>query len=154
MAARKTKEREEERFARETMTHDSTRRLVFAVVLGLSVFSCKRIHVPPPAEQVLRLPSGHSFRSLGVVKMHYSNSDAALMFSYVSNAKGSDDKTTVMKEAEEIWPVFQEQVERAGLHFAILSATSAPATSFGFSRGWKYNVVYSQDSGGQWAAMR
>jgi hypothetical protein len=135
------------------MKHNLSRKLAIITILALSVVSHRGPAIGATVEQVLKLPSGHSYRSLGVVRMHFSESGPALMLSYVSNAKDAKDEATIRKEIDEIWPEFRKQVEKEGLSAAIVSANSPPSTSFGFSKGWKYNVVYSQDSNGQWVQL-
>jgi hypothetical protein len=106
------------------------------------MITCHRQAVASPETPQIKLPSGRTFRSLGVVKINFRNSEAALMLTYVSNAKGSGDTETIAKE-----------VDNAGLHAAIIAASSPPPTSFGFSKGWKFNTVFSKGSDGRWTKV-
>jgi len=129
------------------------RRLAGIAVVGVLMLACHRQTAASPETPQIKLPSGRTFRSLGVVKINFRNSEPALMLTYVSNARGSGDTETITNEVEEIWPEFQKEVDKAGLHAAIIAASSPPPTSFGFSKGWKFNTVFSKGSDGRWTKV-
>ena len=129
------------------------RRISGIVVVGILALACRGQTAASPETPQIKLPSGRTFRSLGVVKINFRNSEPALMLTYVSNAKGSGDTETIANEVEEIWPEFQKEVDKAGLHAAIIAASSPPPTSLGFSKGWKFNTVFSKGSDGRWTKV-
>ena len=132
---------------------DTLRKLAGIAVVGILMLACHRQGATSPEPPEIKLPSGRTFRSLGVVKINFRKSEPALMLTYVSNAKGSGDTETIADEVEEIWPEFQKEVDKAGLRAAIIAASSPPPSSFGFSKGWKFNTVFSKGSDGRWTKV-
>ena len=62
------------------------------------------------------------------------------------------DKAALRDEADEIWPVFRIDVERANLKSAVISANEIPQ-GFIIKRGNAYNFVYEQDPNGVWHCL-
>ena len=116
--------------------------------ITLFVVSCSS----SPQYTVLKLPSGKEIKILGISKL-YSKNDGnppALALKYQTDID-IDDLNLLRKEAEEIWPVFRVDVEKARLSNAVLMATSPPFTQFlFFSRTRGYGFTASQRENGTW----
>ncbi len=97
-----------------------------AAVLILLAAGCTQ---SGPRYQIHKLPSGKEVRILGMYKMFFSNDDPALMLKYETDIQLSD-AAALQKEVEEIWDVFQVDVEKAGLSTGILQASTPQTGSF------------------------
>lgn len=73
------------------------------------------------------------------------------MLQYQTDLKVAD-KAALRAEADEIWPVFKVDVERANLKNAIISANEVPQ-GFIIKRGNSYNFVYEKNADGVWHCM-
>lgn len=71
-----------------------------------------------------------------------------LVLKYQTNIPIEDTKQ-LAKEADKIWPDFQENVEAAGLSYGMLSAQAAPR-GFIVTTTKSFNFVYTKDKNGQW----
>lgn len=73
----------------------------------------------------LILPSGKALRVLSVSQMSLPDHSKALLLKYQTDLKVSDVRP-LRKEIDEIWPVFQGDVEKARLNSAIIGALEVP----------------------------
>lgn len=108
-------------------------------------------HAAQPQTGSLKLPSGKTVKVLGLVQMHFSQGPPALMLKYETELNASD-VPTLRKEADEIWSVFQAEVEREQFQSAILSANQKPSGTFVKTTSG-YNFVYQKRPDGQWHCM-
>jgi hypothetical protein len=74
-----------------------------------------------------------------------------MLLQYQTDLKVSD-KTALHTEVDEIWPVFRNDVERAKLTNAIISAKDIP---YGFiiRKGESYNFFYQKRADGNWHCL-
>jgi len=102
-----------------------------------------------PAFVTRILPSGQVIRVQSVTKSYFSNGDPALWLKYETDLKISQ-KDDLRKEVEDIWTIFQYDVEKAGLKRAIITANKPLEETFFTKRGSCYNFLIEKQKDGQW----
>src|SRR3954454_24524591 len=107
-----------------------------------------RCAAPEQRYTLTKLPSGRVVKIISVGTMYFSADDPALMLKYQTDLSISD-VVDLTAEADDIWPTFKKDVERAGLKNAIVSATSPSSGGF-VSRTTSYNFVYKKAADGSW----
>ena len=122
-----------------------TTRHLSAMILALAV-ACGG---SPPPYQERTLPSGQTVKVLGVGKMFFTKGDAALMLKYQTDLS-LDDRAALHREVLAIWDVFRQDVERAGLKGAIVSANERPVSHLFWSSNRSFNFVFEQAANGTW----
>jgi hypothetical protein len=98
-----------------------------------------------------KLPSGKEIKVTGVGKMDFPNSDPALVMNYLTDIS-IDDKTALRKEVDEIWAVFQHDVENAHLKAGAIRATHVEGTGF-VKTGNGYGFVFVKRDDGKWHCL-
>jgi hypothetical protein len=98
-----------------------------------------------------KLPSGKEIKVTGVGKMDFPNSDAALVMNYLTDIS-IDDKSALRKEVDEIWSVFQHDVENANLKAGVIRATHVEGTGF-VKSGNGYGFVFVKHDDGKWHCL-
>jgi len=104
-----------------------------------------------PNYKTFNLPSGKAIRVIGMGQINFSQGAPAMILQYQTDLKVAD-KAALRDEADEIWPVFRIDVERANLKSAVISANEIPQ-GFIIKRGNAYNFVYEQDPTGVWHCL-
>ena len=119
-----------------------------AVLFTVSLVGCT---ASSPNYKTFTLPSGKQIRVIGVGQIKFSHGTPALMLQYQTDLKVVD-VAALRAEADEIWPVFKNDVERANLKAAIISANEIPQ-GFIIKRGNSYNFVYEEQADGTWRRL-
>ena len=97
------------------------------------------------------LPSGERVTIIGVNKLYYSaGSDWALVVNYES-AVPLDRGDALRREVDDVWSVFKNKVDRAGVRYAIVSANAPTSGGIVTSRG-SVSYLFTRASSGQWSA--
>jgi len=97
------------------------------------------------------LPSGKQVTIIGVNKLYYSaGGDWALVVNYESSVP-LDQGDALRREVDEVWTVFKNKVDRAGVKYAIVSP-NAPASSGVVTTRRSISYLYSRGASGQWSA--
>src|ERR1700704_2531825 len=95
--------------------------------------------------KTFKLPSGKEIKVTGMGQMDFRNSDPALVMNYLTDIS-IDDKVALRKEVDEIWSVFQKDVENAKLKAGVIRATqvegSGPVKS---GKGYGFVFVRRDD---------
>ncbi|TMB17094.1 MAG: hypothetical protein E6J59_17465 [Deltaproteobacteria bacterium] len=86
---------------------------------------------------------------LGVGKMFFTKGDAALILKYQTDLN-LDDQAALHREVLAIWDVFRQDVERAGLKGAIVSANERPLSHLFWSSNISFNFVFNRVEDGTW----
>ncbi len=97
---------------------------------------------------LVKLPSGKQIKVTGVGKMDFPNSGSALVMNYQTDIP-IEDKTALRKEVDEIWAMFQKDVESAQLKAGVIRATHVEGTGF-VKTGKGYGFVFSKQDDGKW----
>ena len=101
--------------------------------------------------KLFKLPSGKEIKITSTGKMNFSNSDPALVLNYQTDIS-IDNKTALRKEVDEIWDVFQHDVENAHLKAGIISATHVEGTGF-IKSGNSYRFVFVKRDDAKWHCL-
>ena len=95
-----------------------------------------------------KLPSGKEIKVTGVGRMDFPNSDPALVMNYLTDIS-IDDKEALRKEIDEIWGVFQKDVENANLKAGVIRATHVEGSGV-VKSGKGYGFVFVKRDDGKW----
>jgi hypothetical protein len=101
--------------------------------------------------KLFKLPSGKEIRVTGMAKMDFPNSDPALVLNYLTDVS-IDDKVALRKEVDEVWSVFQRDVENAKLKAGVIRATHVEGTGF-VKSGQGYGFVFVKRDDGKWHCL-
>ena len=125
-------------------------RLKLSIVLILLVMS---IGCGSQAQnfKLFKLPSGKEIKVTGVGKMDFPNSDSALVMNYLTDIS-IDNKEALRKEVDEIWSVFQKDVENARLKAGVIRATHVEGSGF-VKSGKGYGFVFVKQDDGKWHCL-
>ena len=97
------------------------------------------------------LPSGKHVTIIGVNKLYYSaGSDWALVVNYESSIP-LDRADALRREVDEVWSVFENKVDRAGVKYAIVSP-NVPASSGVVAARRSISYLFTRGASGQWSA--
>jgi hypothetical protein len=117
--------------------------LIFLAVSG----SCR---YPGPAFKPLKLPSGKEIKVTSITRMNFPNSGPALVMNYLTEIS-MDDMTALRNEVQEVWSVFQTDVENEHLDAAVIRATHMEGSSL-VKTGKGYGFVFVKRDG-QWRLL-
>jgi len=98
-----------------------------------------------------KLPSGKEIKVTGIGKMDFRNSDPALVMNYLTDVS-IEDKQALRKEVDEIWSVFQKDVENARLNGGVIRATHVEGSGF-VKSGKGYGFVFVKRDDGKWHCL-
>lgn len=116
--------------------------LLFPLIILLSCGNSQ------PKYEIHKLTSGKEVKVFGIGKIHFTNDDPALMLKYYTDIN-LDDKDSLIKEVDEIWPVFKINVESSKLNAAIISANDLPKGVI-ISKNRSYNFIFQRNTNGEW----
>lgn len=103
------------------------------------------------ASKLLELPSGKQIKVTGVGRMNFRNGDSALVMNYETDIP-IEDMVALRKEVDEIWGVFQKDVEAAQLKTGIIRATHVEGSGF-VKTGKGYGFVFEKRDDGRWHCL-
>lgn len=83
--------------------------------------------------------------------MDFPNSDPALVMNYLTDIS-IDDMSALRKEVDEIWSVFQHDVENAHLKAGVIRATHVEGTGL-VKSGKGYGFVFAKRDDGKWHCL-
>lgn len=98
-----------------------------------------------------KLPSGKQIKVTGVGKMDFPNNGSALVMNYETDIP-IEDKLALRKEVDEIWSVFQKDVEAAQLKAGVIRATHVEGSGF-VKSGKGYGFVFARRDDGRWHCL-
>jgi hypothetical protein len=101
--------------------------------------------------KAFKLPSGKEIKVTGIGKMDFRNSDPALVMNYLTDVS-IEDKQALRKEVDEIWSVFQKDVENARLNGGVIRATHVEGSGF-VKSGKGYGFVFVKRDDGKWHCL-
>ena len=123
-------------------------KLSMALLLLLTCIACGS---QAQNYKVFKLPSGKEIKITGMQKMDFPNSDPALVMNYLTDIS-IDDKVALRKEVDEIWSVFQKDVENAKLKAGVIRATHVEGSGF-VKSGQGYGFVFVKRDDGNWHCL-
>jgi hypothetical protein len=98
-----------------------------------------------------KLPSGKEIKVTGVGKMDFANSDPALVMNYLTDIS-IDNRKALRQEVDEIWGVFQKDVEIAKLKAGVIRATHVEGSGL-VKSGKGYGFVFVKRDDGKWHCL-
>lgn len=101
--------------------------------------------------KLFKLPSGKEIKITSTGKMNFASGDPALVLNYQTDLS-IDDKTALRKEVDEIWDVFQKDVENAHLKAGVIRATHVEGTGF-IKSGNSYGFVFVKRDDAKWHCL-
>jgi len=101
--------------------------------------------------KTFRLPSGKEIKITSMGKMDFPNSEPALVMNYLTDIS-IDNKVALRKEVDEIWGVFQKDVENANLKAGVIRATHVEGSGF-VKSGQGYGFVFVKRDDGKWHCL-
>ena len=122
--------------------------LALTLLLAACGLTSRACGVTPRRMPSLTLPSGKQVHLMAVAQMTFPNGETALVLRYQTDLP-IDDLPALRKEADEIWPWFQGDVERAKMKNGIVSAQERGLGSF-FHIARNQNFVFERDAQGRW----
>jgi hypothetical protein len=105
----------------------------------------------PQESKLFTLPSGKQIKVTGISKMDFPKSDSALVMNYETGVS-IDDTLALRKEVDEIWALFQKDVENAGLKAAIIRAIHVEGSGL-IKNGKRYGFVFEKREDGKWHCL-
>lgn len=118
------------------------------VAIGCVIAACA---TGQPSYSEVRLPSGNLIKVLGTVRVLFRADDPALMLKYRTECS-LEDKAALQREVDEIWTAFRNDIERAGVKNAIISANE-PRQGFIITTTRSFNFVYKRSADGTWEQL-
>jgi len=101
--------------------------------------------------KLFKLPSGKEIKVTGMSKMGFSNSNSALLLNYQTDIS-IDDKVALRNEVDEVWSVFQKDVENAGLNAGVIRPTHVEGTGLA-KAGKGFGFVFVKRDDGKWHCL-
>jgi hypothetical protein len=98
-----------------------------------------------------KLPSGKQIKVNSVGKMNFPNGESALVMNYETEIP-IEDKESLRKEVDEIWSVFQKDVEKAGVKAGVIRATHYEGSGL-VRNGKGYGFVHVKGDDDKWQLL-
>lgn len=104
-----------------------------------------------PTATIYTLPSGKQIKVISITRMDFPKGDPALVMTYESDIS-IEDKTKLREEVNEIWAIFQNDVESADLKAGAVRAVNY-RDKFGVRTGQGYGFVFIKQPDGTWLCL-
>jgi hypothetical protein len=101
------------------------------------------------SSRLYTLPSGKQILITGVIPMHFASGPPSLVMNCETDIP-IEDMPALRKEADEIWSIFREDVERAGMTMSAIRMTHNDPGNGWIKHGKGYGFVYEKRADGQW----
>lgn len=98
-----------------------------------------------------KLPSGKQIKVNAEGKMHFDNGEVALVLNYETEIPIENMKF-LREEVDEVWSIFQKDVEKAELNTAIIRASHLQGNDT-YRSGKSYGFVYYKHDDGKWVLL-
>jgi hypothetical protein len=132
------------------MYHRNLPTLILALAVALFAAN-PTVAAPLSANEVIKLPSGHTAKILSVSKIEYSKGVMALMVRYQTSLS-MDEAKAVSAEVDEVWKFAQKDVERAGFGEAIISSRQT-IRGLLLTTSREANFIYEKGADGKWTRL-
>ncbi|MFN0140409.1 MAG: hypothetical protein ACKVQW_10045 [Pyrinomonadaceae bacterium] len=114
----------------------------FLILIG---FGCNK------NSNIYTLPSGKQINVTSITKMDFPKGDPALVMKYETNIP-IEKKLELRREVDEIWKMFQKDVEAANLKAAAIRAIHNEGDGF-VRTGKGYGFVFIKQDDGTWYCL-
>jgi hypothetical protein len=105
-----------------------------------------------PSAPLTTLPSGKQVKITSIVPMHFSNGSDAMILNCETDIP-IDDMADLRKEVDEIWVIFQKNVEGASMTSGVIRVTH-PEGSGLITHSKGFGFVYEKRADGQWHCLQ
>ena len=122
---------------------------IASILILLVAFGCGGKNAQ--GSKLFKLPSGKQIKVNSVGRMNFPNGDSALVMNYETDIP-IEDMVALRKEVDEIWSVFQKDVEAAHLKTGIIRATHVEGSGF-VKTGKGYGFVFEKRDDGRWHSL-
>ena len=139
-------------FSRESKEEPTTR--IKYKLLGLAILLSLTIGCRDNKAQNYRaykLPSGKEIKVTSIGKLTVGNGDTGLVMNYLTDIPIENMKE-LRKEVDEIWEVFQKDVEKAQVKFGVIRATHITGGTI-VKEGKGYGFVFEKRDDGKWHSL-
>lgn len=119
-------------------------RILIFLAFSLVLFGCSA----SSANQKYKLPSGREIAVTGVQRVRFAEGDALVLSYETSIPIESHDE--LKSEVEEVWTVFRDDAEQAGVRGAAIRATHFEQTGTFSKSGKGYGFLFEKQADGQW----
>ena len=125
----------------------------FILLFGLTavLLASTRSFASLEANQVLRLPGGHTVKILSVSKVEYSKGVMAVLVRYQTSLS-LDERTALVQEVDEFWKIAVKDVDHYGYNEAILSSNEVHKGVF-LTASRTLNFIFEKNSDGKWTRL-
>jgi len=117
------------------------------VVVGLWCAGCSR-----PSAPLTTLPSGKQVKITSIGPIHFSSGTDAMILNCETDIS-IDDMVDLRKEVDEIWGIFQKNVEAASMTNGVIRVTH-PEGSGLITHSKGYGFVFEKRADGQWHCLQ
>ncbi len=124
-------------------------RYIFIALIVASFWcaGCSR-----PAPPLTTLPSGKQIKITGIGPMHFPNGTDAMILNCETDIS-IDDMADLRKEVDEIWTIFQKNVEAASMTNGVIRITH-PEGSGLVTHSKGYGFGFEKRADGQWHCVQ
>lgn len=105
-----------------------------------------------PNYRIYTLPNGKQVKVIGIARMYSTNGKNKWLILDYQTDLPIDDVPALRKEADEIWPHFKVDVERAGMDEAAIKA-SMPPKGFILQTTTSHMIAYRKSPDGRWSRL-
>ena len=125
--------------------------LTALLLITLTVLAVPAWAAPLVANQLLRLPSGHTAKILSVSKIEYAKGEMAMLVRYETSLS-IDEAKDLGLEVDEVWKFAQKDVEHAGCCDAIISSNQT-IKGFLLTTNREAKFIYEKGADGKWTRL-
>ena len=105
-----------------------------------------------PSAPLTTLPSGKQIKITGIIPMHFPNGSDAMILNCETDIS-IDDMPNLRKEVDEIWGIFQKNVEAASMTNGVIRVTH-PEGSGLITHSKGFGFVFEKRADGQWHCLQ
>ena len=125
--------------------------LIFLLGLATLILTPTRSVASLQADQVLKLPCGHTVKILSISKIEYSKGVMALMVRY-QTPLSIDERKALSDEVDDFWKIAVKDVEHDGYNEAIISSNEIPKGII-LTSSRMFNFIFEKGPDGKWTRL-
>lgn len=123
-----------------------------ALALGLALcFAPAALAAPTTADEIIKLPCGHSITVLSVSRVEYSKGVMALMVRYQTSLS-PEQRKALSEEVDDVFKAKQKLVERGGFHEVIISSNEV-VKGIILTSHRTMNFIFERGADGNWTRL-
>lgn len=138
-------------FRLSSATSYMIRRLSAVALAATLCLAPAAMAAPLAADEMIKLPCGHSIKVLSVSRIEYSKGVMAVMVRYQTSLS-PDQRKALSEEVDDVFKVTQKQVERDGFHEAIISSNQV-VKGIILTSNRTMNFIFERGTDGTWTRI-